>query len=160
MLPWNFSIFTNDLFILRFKNWSIFMDDLPFCNFKRNFYKRSCFLENGLFSWVNCPFWNKKIGLFLWATYPFAIPKETSASAHASLKMIHFHGRIAHFEIKKTRLFSSATYPFQIPKRTSTSIHASLKLVYFHKRSDHFEIQKLVYFLERFALFKFQKGLQ
>ena len=58
MLPWNFSIFTNDLFILRFKNWSIFMDDLPFCNFKRNFYQRSCFLENGLFSWVNCPFWN------------------------------------------------------------------------------------------------------
>jgi hypothetical protein len=93
-------------------------------------------------------------------TYLIALPKETSASAHASLKMIHFHGRIAHFEIKKTRLFSSATYPFQIPKRTSTSIHASLKLVYFHKRSDHFEIQKLVYFLERFALFKFQKGLQ
>jgi hypothetical protein len=69
-------------------------------------------------------------------------------------------GELPILKLKKLGYFHRRPTLFQIPKRTSTSIHASLKLVYFHKRSDHFEIQKLVYFLEHFALFKFQKGRQ
>jgi hypothetical protein len=42
-----------------------------------------------------CPFWNSKGGLFSRAIYPFQIPNRTSASVHASLKLVLSHPNIA-----------------------------------------------------------------
>ena len=45
MLSWNWSIFTSDLSILKFKSQPIFTGDPPFSNSKKNFNKHSCFLK-------------------------------------------------------------------------------------------------------------------
>jgi hypothetical protein len=53
-----------DLPILKFKNWSIFIGDLPFLNSKKNFSKRSCFPEINLFSRWFAHFEIKKLVYF------------------------------------------------------------------------------------------------
>jgi len=82
----NYLIITGDLSLLKLKNWSIFMDNLPLLNSKNNFSKPSYFLEIGLFSRV---------------TYQFQIPKIISASLHAFLKLVYSHGQSINFKFQK-----------------------------------------------------------
>jgi len=58
ILPWNWSIFTGNLPILKFKNYFIFTGDLAILKFKNNFNKRPWFPEVSLFSRATCLFWN------------------------------------------------------------------------------------------------------
>jgi hypothetical protein len=53
-----------DLPILKFKNWPIFMGDLSFSNSKQNSNKRSCFPEIGLFHRQSVHFEIQKFAYF------------------------------------------------------------------------------------------------
>jgi hypothetical protein len=106
-----------------------------------------------------CPFWNSKVDLFSWETYPFQISKK-NVSKRSYFPEIDLFSRVTYpFWNSKNDLFSRAICSFQIQKRTLASVLASLKLVYFHRQPAHFEIQKFANFHGRPVLFKFQKEL-
>jgi len=128
MLPWNWSIFTSDLTILKFKNWFIFSSVLPFSNSKKDFSKRPFFLEIGLFSWATWPFWNSKTGLFIRVAYLFLnsnkglfswvtclfLNSNTGlflwATCPFKFKLVYFYGRPVY---SSTNLFWQATCQFK-----------------------------------------------
>jgi len=155
----NWSIFTGDLPILKFKSWPIFTGDLPFSNSKKNFRKRTCFLEIGLLSRATYLFWKLKVGLFSQVTYPFQIPKITSASVHASLKLAYFHVRPTHFEIQKPIYFDK-WLAFSNSKKNFNKHPCFLKIYLFSWTTCLFWNLKKIYFHGWLTLFKFQKKLQ
>ena len=102
MLPWNWYVFIGNLSILKFKSLPIFTSDMSVSNLKKkNSSRCPCFPEIGLFSWTICL---------------FQIPKRTLTSVLASLKLVNFHRRLAHFEIQKVVYFHGQPTIFKFQK--------------------------------------------
>jgi len=102
-----------DLPIFKFKSWPIFMGDLSFLNFKKNFSKRLCFPEIDLFSWVTYPFWNSKNDLFSWATCPFQIKKKIQQVSLLPLNWSIFIDNLSILKFKSLPIFMGDLHFFK-----------------------------------------------